>query len=528
MKPITKASLDDSPVRSPREEIIATFSGDAFSPDRSLTKMWNNLLQVVRKSPEVAREEFEHRGIIMPLLHWVYFKKCPVTVFQAVHDAYPKASRHPVLRRVSNLQVTLLQDAMYRLNSNCLYTRWELNILEILIKSYPEALTIPTWRTYYDSPYETILFHPQEKIRKHLLPVAQVHLCQKLGQTCTKRGGEMLWKDHFPVDIIEHLVSLHHCGSLALVVHQDTTRLRPQIRFEICSSTSSYSGASALLRIVLLGNEPHFKIHHLSTLSVPLVSVTANIIMDDGREYQAGTINAFVMTQSLPDLRELSIMCRADTATQLDAFVGGLKHVPNVMGPSLNLVCTFACGCSSKDDDDNYSSATNSIIASLGDTTVRNLQFWFMDALPHHGVAEMLRRSRTLQSLRINGNFLVDNVEVIADALKTNTSLKVLRLDFYLRTIAAFLPIVSFHNFTLEQLDATKTVQQDSRRESLLLLMSIRHYCDLNKAGRKSLRGVSADAQSAVLCLQQHAQVGDVQTLYGLLRFRPDLWSDVS
>lgn len=256
----------------------------------------------------------------MPLLHWAYFKKSPVTVFQAVHDAHPEASCHPVLRRVSNHQVTLLQDAMYRLNSNYCYTRLELIVLGIRFESYPQVLTVPTWRTYYDSLYEIILFHPQEKIRKHLLPV-QAHPSRKFGQRCTEKGGEMLWKDRFPLDVIEHLVSLHRCESLALIVHQGTTRLRPQLRFSLVNTDHSRSSA---LQIVLLGNEPNFEIRDLSSLSIPLVSVTTNSI--DDKVYQAGTIDPFIITQSISDLKELKIMCRVDLTAQLRAFVDGLKN----------------------------------------------------------------------------------------------------------------------------------------------------------------------------------------------------------
>lgn len=505
MRPI--ATSVDTPIRSPREEIIATFGGDAFSPNRSLTKMWNTLLEVVLKNPEVAREEFEYRGVLMPLLHWAYFKKSPVTVFRAVHDAHPEASRHPVMRRASNLQVTLLQDAMYRLNSNCRYTRWELNVLGILIESYPEALTVPTWRTYYDSPYVIILFHPQEKIRKHLLPVVQAHLSRQLGQRCTERGGEMPWKDRFPIDVIEHLVSLHRCKSLALIVHQSTTRLRSQIRFSLCNINHS---RSPTLRIVLLGNEPNFELQDLSSLSVPLVSVTTNSI--DDRVYQAGTINPFIITKSISDLQELKITCLVDSTRQLRAFVSGLKNLPNVEGLSLNLVCAFCC-CQR-----DYS--INSTIASLGEIQVSHLQLWFMDAFPQDAVAEMLRRSTTLHCLKIDGSFMAESADEIADALKTNTSLKILQLGFYLQRVAVFLPVLSLHNFTLEQFAAVKALQRDTTQE----LQVLNHYCDLNKAGRKSLRGISADRHSAVLALEQAE--GDVPTLYGLLRFRPDLWSE--
>lgn len=500
----------------------------------------------VKKHPKCVKDAklLDDDNTLVPLLLWIFLQGAPLDVFKTVIAADQRMCVKRLGRdHLSRIFLHTIRDLEEEEDDSCTAS---LPALSFLVDAYPYALTGE------DHQLEVILcaafFHNSSKVRKKMIPILYKTVRREDMAKLVGLGGCIQdWGETFPHDVISHLTDVVQYGrinqiNLAIALSPDdgTKPLHLSVEDNSLEATIYHDSFGTALS-------------ELKKCSVPLVSIrSANDLTDahDILTAQTFTIPPHVL---LDNIESINITCGFTKVKELDSFLHMLKCMPNLTGISLNLKFSFLFENDTEQDPESQVLALleeqgdhsesglyeqqsplcvlpagdakiteeeglgwSNFLSGLAQNPLRDLELNFSGSVPVHGLAQLLQQSKTMHTLRVCDTAHITDIEPIAQALAANTALEVLEVQGQY-DLNPLLRALSDSNFTLLQFYGDRP---DARLD---------HYCQLNKMGRGKLKieeGASPTEMATVNeVLAEAAAYGTLSTLYGLLRFRPDLWA---
>jgi hypothetical protein len=339
--------------------------------------------------------------------------------------------------------------------------------------------------------------------------------------------------EKFPVDALNYLVDLYQPSSLKLYVSTERSvsgNNKVAIKY---TENSKDDHSVGTVEITFTANKQMSSSFHLNSILQYMYSTSClpprieiGPDTDDGNmsaygdEKNASALTGFDYFVVHPNvasacrtLETMDAVVDIVCAKQLLDFATGLEHFPNIKrrGSSLQLKLSMP-----QDNDDSPLMWKKAFYALGRVESLDYVHLSFASAstpFPEEGIQVWLETTESLDILNIS-NYCWRSLDQVARALKHNTSITELCVDGkpdgenYDKQL--FEEVLCYQNFTLTLVEVDPDID-------------CQHYCDMNAAGRKRLLNPEATKRDAVEVFQK--AINNTDTLFGLLRIRPDLWA---
>jgi len=184
---------------------MATVMGHSVRPDVA-EQVAPILVASLEQDPSCARTPYTIGTASKSLMHWACALKCPLSVVQAIHEAWPEACRELHMYPRAARGCLPLHEALRVKDSN-------LAVIEYLVQQYPESARIPD--NHGKFPLFWAVFHHPQQHRQQLFSLfAQRMEPGQVRQAISE--GSVGWEhpEPFPLELLEMLIDIHEPASL--------------------------------------------------------------------------------------------------------------------------------------------------------------------------------------------------------------------------------------------------------------------------------------------------------------------------
>jgi ankyrin repeat protein len=512
------------------------------------------ILDIVRSHPVLAKNNFADQGRV---LHHIARFRPPLEIVKAIYHAYPQA----IFERNTDLRTPL---HLYTINGcNPLVVDFLLQQNPMALSASDIACNLPIhWLTecHFSVPQVTRRFvqvAPDSVTKRILYPGC--HRRTLLEAALTGRGflsDADLARNEESIRVLVNAYPqvlaevVEYAGSDEQAIHENM-KLRNELYTETMSSLHLHSllqskpthslvtlflsvfpeavrvrdseGWTILMHGQIIEcltlNTKRVLIQHsveLNTMTLEFRSITPQLTMAlvEEADYHTEVSNlSLYVNHKISFESHWALMTALGKATTIHSFSLNAPARHNLPMSAAQELCTFfslntpmqrfdldICYHSSAFEGLCNNSHLYYLVVRIAEDVTDNL----------HGLARVLRTNRIIEELHIHVNSLC-YPDVLWDALRINTSLKVLRFHGPSNYKNDLVDVLATHNSTLQQVSVHLPDQL------------LHYYCRLNQAGKAMARNPGTTKGEFVRLLVTN--IFQVDIIYGLLLDVPALWS---